>query len=289
MGVNLFAFSILYTSYHLATLKETYLLLEWTFQYPPKPHQFTSIELKSSGLSSSTIGRLVEKKSDIEKEISDMRSDRSVIWAQLKDAKATLRLSSHIDDSKNNALKDIKKEYPTFFDEESNNTNQEGLNQVVKYLTDEYSGLQSGIAKLKKDIERIESKIAESEQLNEQLGESSNVNSMFLVLTRSFQVFRCLAPFIKCALPYFSFLATIYSLLFITFIFPSLDIPWFIQNIINYTRNLIKYEIATSIPILLWYIYTYGKKMNKIKHFIQTSIYIDIWVLLGIFIVIIFF
>jgi hypothetical protein len=50
-----------------------------------------------------------------------------------------------------------------------------------------------------------------------------------------------------------------------------------------------KYEIATSLPLLLWYFYTYGKKMNKMRNFIQTSYYIDIWVLLGIFTVIIFF
>ena len=274
--------------YYWGTLKAC-SIWEWTFKNPPKPHQFSSIQLKSSGLGSNTIDRLQEKKKVTLKELFEINADRKSILSEIKDAKHTLVLFNHVDDSVNNPLKNLKQSYPTFFDEDSHNTTKEGLNQLIEYLEGEYSGLSTGIRNGKKKLEQIDKKIAELEQLNKQSGESSNTNSIFIILTPPFQIFKYLGSFIKCALPYFSLLATIFSLLFFNFIFPSLDVPCFIQNIIDYTNHLMKYEIATSLPLLLWYFYSYGKKMNKMRNFIQTSYYIDIWVLLGIFTVIIFF
>nr|GEV05606.1 NADH dehydrogenase subunit 5, mitochondrial [Tanacetum cinerariifolium] len=89
--------------------------------------------------------RLQEKKRVTVKELFEINADRKSVSTELKDAKSTLVLFNHVDESVNNPLKNLKQTYPTFFDEDSNNTTKEGLNQLIEYLEGEYSGLNTGV------------------------------------------------------------------------------------------------------------------------------------------------
>jgi len=248
---SLFTFSKIFLTCYFRTVKKISLQLELRFQNPPRPHQFSSIELKSSGLGSNSIAHLLQKKKNMEKEIDDISMDSTFFSKELNKAKSTLTLSKHVDDTKNNPLRELKNDYPTFFDLDSGNNTAEGLKQVMDYLREEHSELQSRSMKLKTTVERFDRQIAKSKQADEQLGGDSNVNSMLIIATRRFHFFRYLSPFINNALPYFSLLVTICSFLFVSFIFPSLDLPCFIQDIIDFTNEIFKYEIAKSLPILL--------------------------------------
>lgn len=64
----------------------------------------------------------------------------------LKDVRQTITIDNILSEDqkqKNNALREIKEKYPTFFDEDSGNTtDREGLDQVKEYLQDDFETLE---------------------------------------------------------------------------------------------------------------------------------------------------
>lgn len=79
-----------------------------------------------------------DKKAKLEKEITDYAHD-------LRDIDKALHLDKKLPDSQkefNAEARNLKKDYPTFFDEDSENTTKEGLEQLMEYLEGE-----TGLAK----------------------------------------------------------------------------------------------------------------------------------------------
>lgn len=228
-------------------------------------------------------------------EISQVKYDRDTYRKDFKDAKATLNLSNIVNDSQNHALRELKAKYPSFFDEESGNNTKEGLKQVVDYLQGEYSKFNWENNKLKKELKDLETKLANSKKLTEESAESSNVNFLFSLIASPLSTPRYLFLLIRTALPYFSLAASLLYILGTNF-FPDVYFLSFIQNVVDFIKSVIKYEIAVSLSVLIWSLYSYGKKIKKtwlitkfFIDFIRSSYYIDIWILLIIFIITICF
>jgi len=76
-----------------------------------------------------------DKKAKLEKELIDYVQD-------LNDIDKALYLDQKLPDSQkefNAEARNLKKDYPTFFDEDSENTTKEGLEQLMEYLKGEAS------------------------------------------------------------------------------------------------------------------------------------------------------
>lgn len=76
-----------------------------------------------------------DKKEKLEKELTDFEQD-------LNDIEKALYLDKKLPDSQkefNAEARNLKKDYPTFFDEDSENTTKEGLEQLMEYLKGEAS------------------------------------------------------------------------------------------------------------------------------------------------------
>lgn len=79
-----------------------------------------------------------DKKEKLEKELTDYVQD-------LNDIEKALYLDKKLPESQkefNAEARNLKKDYPTFFDEDSENTTKEGLEQLMEYLKEE-----AGLAK----------------------------------------------------------------------------------------------------------------------------------------------
>jgi len=70
----------------------------------------------------------------------------------LKDVRQTITIDDHLSEDqkqKNTALQEIKRKYPTFFDEDSGNaTDREGLDQLKEYLEEDLDSLQKKYSSL---------------------------------------------------------------------------------------------------------------------------------------------
>ena len=255
----------------------------------PKPHVFSSISLQSSGVGTDKMQQWLSSKRKLVQELQEVKQDYSALRMEFKEAKAVSNLCGLVEDSKNSAIGPMKQQYPDFFDELSGNTTKEGAEQVVSYLKGELSNLKVQTERIEMKIQNIESKMKASE--------SSDVNSIVLFLVRPFNSFVCLRPLLNNVIVYFSlWLRIIWLLVSISFIFPILDFPCILHNIVDYLESFIRYEIAISLPLFIWSFYRYSKNIKRylaitetIIHFCKTSHYTDIWILLLMFTVTIVF
>lgn len=80
-----------------------------------------------------------ERMNETAQELQSVKKD-------LKDVRHTVNIDDHLVEDqkdKNNAMQEIKKKYPVFFDEDSgNSTDREGLDQVKNYLEEDLVSLQ---------------------------------------------------------------------------------------------------------------------------------------------------
>jgi hypothetical protein len=95
------------------------------------PHSFHS-QCLTSGFSLEETHKNISKTKKI---LSETRQEIDALKQDIKILKSATTLhNAGIDLSQNNILKDLKKEYPSFFDE---NTDKEGLDQLHEYFTEE--------------------------------------------------------------------------------------------------------------------------------------------------------
>lgn len=83
---------------------------------------------------------------DVNWEMNKTAEELDSVKKDLKDVRLTITIDNILSQEqkqKNNALREIKEKYPTFFDEDSGNTtDREGLDQVKQYLQDDFESLQ---------------------------------------------------------------------------------------------------------------------------------------------------
>jgi hypothetical protein len=112
----------------------------------PSPHGFPSECLTSGFNPKETYAKIAES----QKVIAESTSEVECLTADYQAIKKARTLDfANIPENKNNILKDLKEEYPHFFDE---NTNKEGLKQIHHYTKEEIYTHNAIIEKHKKKI-----------------------------------------------------------------------------------------------------------------------------------------
>lgn len=215
----------------------------------PNPHAFISVQLRSSGLGPTSLESLLSKQKDLELEIFELYNERVSLSKEIRSVKATICLTENVDESKNNPLRQIKREYPSCFDERSGNTAKQGLNQILGILTREYHSVSSEITKLETTCDDVDKKI-EQKKLGASSADLNRMNSLLVILNRPSKFWVLFVQYIKTVMFYFSSV-TIYFFLFMSFTIFTLELPFFIIDIIDYVKNIIQYEIILSFLLLL--------------------------------------
>jgi F-type H+-transporting ATPase subunit a len=289
----LYRYTILNT---LSGFKYKCVKLQGLVHNPPKPHAFSSISLKSSSIGTDTVQEWISAKADLKKEYDEVKADYLSTKKELKEANSVLTLCNLVQESQNSAIGPMKQKFSEFFDEESGNDTKQGVMDVVSHLKQEVASLKYEHNTLEKQIADYENKIDKWKTLNKET-ESSNVNSILFILVRRFDNFVYLQPLLKNVLTFFSLSFAIVSLLVsLSIVFPIIDVPCTVYEIIDNIKSFFKYEIAISLPLLLWSFYSYYKKTKRyldmvkvVIQIINKSHYLDIWLLLLMFTVTILF
>lgn len=133
----------------------------------PSPHRFKSVPLQSGFWDTKEIPELVSEKKSIAARLSETKDECKGLSTDLKDIKKAKVVDAVADESKNGPLRDMKEAYPTYFDEDSGNTNREGMDQLEKYLREEVSAYKNKVKELKKNMEEID-KVLEAKKAVEE-------------------------------------------------------------------------------------------------------------------------
>jgi len=211
----------------------------------PLVFYFISIPLMStSSGSNGDKAQILAERAKINGDINEVKIDIVSTKSDLKEVKNTLRMTSIINDTQNNALTDIKNKYETFFDAESGNTTQEGLKQIVEELNEDLRSHKRELKALTIKHDEVKKKLEEFE-----------TSSQLIFVIRPLHSFVYLASLRNYIATCISLLVTIFSLgLAVLYVFTNLqiDTPYFIQSIEEYIQSIIKYEIFISLSLFMW-------------------------------------
>jgi len=119
------------------------------------PHRFKSMPLQSGVWSNKSIRELVSEKNRIAQELNDSKDELSGLNYDLKDTRRAEVVSRVGEESKNEHLREIKKAYPTYFDQESGNTTREGIYELQNYLMEEIHAHKNKRMELKKNYDEV--------------------------------------------------------------------------------------------------------------------------------------
>jgi hypothetical protein len=133
--------------------------LQGLVQTPPKPHGFSSIQLKSSSIGTDTVQEWISAKADLKKEYEVVKADYLSTKKELQEANSVLTLCNLVQESQNSAIGPMKQKFTEFFDEESGNDTKQGVKEVVSHLRQEVASLKYEHNTLQKQIADYESKI----------------------------------------------------------------------------------------------------------------------------------
>ena len=153
-------------------------------------------------------------------------------------------------------MKQIMKHYETYFDEESGNTRQEGIEQLEKYIKEEaesrfniYKKLQTKMDEIKEEITKrreIEKNQRAAEENQRAVEENQNTFlSIFPIITmNSFSILRILLTIFSCLI---SFKCIDFNLNYLMLNIPEITIP----------------IMLTSIVLFVWEYYRLYSKVRK--------------------------
>lgn len=98
-------------------------------------------------------------------EFSNLRAKKGEIAEAINDHNETLNLiksAIKLDEQlpepakkDNSYVKELEKEYPSFFDEDSGNSTKEGLKDIEEYIYGEKSSLKSELSKVNMDMQKL--------------------------------------------------------------------------------------------------------------------------------------
>lgn len=204
-------------------------------------HSFIYVPLYSTTPFQQKYNKLLQEKRECRDELTELKDS-------LKTIKDAVRLDSILPDkSQNSSMKTILSHYKEFFDEESGNTVEEGLNQLRKELSADYKFKYNKYEEIKKELGVLESNWQSS--------------SFFIV----FPINNVFFKLINIILPYVTLLISL--VISVMFIMPNLELfmfmPDFIFDFIHFIQNVIKYEIILSLPIFIWSYYSFLRKIIK--------------------------
>lgn len=231
----------------------------------PNPHKFNSVCLQSAGWDKKSIQELF---SEMRQNLPLYRSSTESYRSALDELKI-FRKAKSLDDklankSANREMNEIMSHYETYFDEDSGNSREEGVQQLQEYLEGEakthfntYRAVKLKLDQIKQEIEKrkavedkkdIEDKKAvENEKIVEDTEKAvdQHKNTFLSILPilpmNSFTIIRLFL--------------TIFSL-FISFKFIDFDLNYLIVNIPEIA-------IVTSIVLFVWEYYRLYSKVRK--------------------------
>jgi len=146
----------------------------------PRPHSFCNKPLKCGYWDSYSIKEMVLKKlqwtQQFEKNLEDYNASKAELDNFLKAKELDKMLP---DKSKNGEMNALMKHYGSFFDEESGNTREQGIEQLEEYLKDIKADFVDRGRKMRIDIEKLKKAMAIKKQLlkeeREKVGEGSKI------------------------------------------------------------------------------------------------------------------
>ena len=97
--------------------------------------------------------KLKGKKDEIAETIDDHNETLNVI-------KSAIKLDEQLPErakKANRYVKELEKEYPSFFDEDSGNSTKEGLKDIEEYISGEKNALKSELSRVKVEMEKLHS------------------------------------------------------------------------------------------------------------------------------------
>ena len=120
-------------------------------------HKFHSVSLQSGFWDNKPIPELILERKKKIMEYNHNKEQYTGCTAELKHLIKAKKLDAQLSDkSQNSNMKRIMQYYNVYFDEESGNTREEGINQLQKYLVEERNALTNIKVNLEKEIDEIE-------------------------------------------------------------------------------------------------------------------------------------
>ena len=146
-------------------------------------------------------------------------------------------------------MKQIMKHYETYFDEDSGNTREQGIEQLEKYIKEEAESRFNEYEKLSKKMKDIKEEITKRREIEEnQKAVEENQNtflSIFPIITiNSFSILRILLTIFSCLI---SFKCIDFNLNYLMLNIPEITIP----------------IMLTSVVLFVWEYYRLYSKVRK--------------------------
>lgn len=236
----------------------------------PSPHKFCSMDLKSSGTNSKSIQELILERKSTVRELRRNTAEHNSIIDELHNLKKANDLDIILPDkTKNREMNKIMEFHESFFDEDSGNTREEGVEQLRAYLTEERKGYHKNHIDLKKKIKDLEEELDIKKAAKKAAEENKNTFIPIIPMysTIVFRIF--LTIFLFCI----SFKLIDFNLNYLIFHLPDVAIPTTIISIVLFVWEYYRlYSKARKYYKVGKTIYMFCKKKtysfyNKISSF----------------------
>jgi len=253
--------TIVYRSKIVKILNSIFVLL-YTYKYLfnnrillsshiPSPHKFNNTALNSSGWNLKSIQELIFERNKTIGEYNKNVAEFHNIADEIKNLNKAKDLDMKLPDkSKNWDMKKIMEFHASFFDEDSGNTREEGIEQLNSYLEEEKKGYRRNIMNIKIKFKEIEKELNIKKEAEEKIKKAAEENkNLFLPIIPMYSpiVFRIL-------LTIFSFCI---SLKFIDF-----NLDYFIVHL-----PLPEIAISTTIISIVLFVWEYYRLYSKVRRY----------------------
>ena len=218
--------------------------------YSPSPHKFYSVGLQSSGLETKSIQELLSEMKSNLKPYKKTVAEYKATTEELKTLRRAKALDESLPDkSQNWEMKQIMKHYETYFDEDSGNTREQGIEQLEKYIKEEAESRFNEYEKLSKKMKDIKEEITKRREIEEnQKAVEENQNTFLsifpIIPMNSFSILRIFLTIFSCL---------------ISFKCIDLDLNYLMLNIPEITIPI----MLTSVVLFVWEYYRLYSKVRK--------------------------
>lgn len=231
--------------------------------YKPSPHRFDSVALQCGGWDSKSIQELLlEMRKDIPEYKKSIEQNNST-YTELKTLLRAKDLDSKLPDkSKNWEMKKIMEFYDSYFDEDSGNTREQGIEQLEGYLREELKTHRNNYINLKNKLDEIkkvvDAKKAVEENKKAVEEDKKEVEENKKAVEKNENTLLPILPIIPInCLTIFRIFLTIFSF-FITFKLIDFNLNYLIFHIPE-----VAVPIITSIVLFVWEYYRFYSKVRK--------------------------
>lgn len=207
----------------------------------PSPHKFCSMDLKSSGTNSKSIQELILERKSIVRELKRSTAEHNSIIDELRNLRKAEDLDKMLSDkTKNREMNKIMEFHESFFDEDSGNTREDGIEQLRAYWIEEKKGYYKDHLDLKKKIKDLDEELDKKKAAKKAAEENENT---FIPIIPMYSpiVFRIFLTIFSFCI-YFKLID--FNLNYLIFHLPDVTIP-------------------TTIISIVWFVWEYYRLYSK--------------------------